>query len=106
VIEQRLNDVGRGDLKIGHAGGNGPAQIMQRPAGDAAALIPRLLGDASAVKAEPVIASATRRCLILCFIITVACLEIGLRLWSFAMNRDITRLKDDTYRRLYSFAAI
>jgi hypothetical protein len=38
----------------------------------------------------------------LCLIITVARLEIGLRLWSFAMNRDITRLKDDTYRRLYS----
>ena len=39
---------------------------------------------------------------IMCFIITVACLEIGLRLWSFAMNTDITRPTDDTYRRLYS----
>jgi hypothetical protein len=39
---------------------------------------------------------------LVCFIITVGCLEIGLRLWSFAMNTDITRLKDDTYRRLYS----
>jgi len=39
---------------------------------------------------------------LLCFIITVGCLEIGLRLWSFAMNTNIARLKDDSYRRLYS----
>jgi hypothetical protein len=39
---------------------------------------------------------------ILCFIITVTCLEIGLRLWSFAMNTDIRRLGNDTYQRLYS----
>ena len=39
---------------------------------------------------------------ILCFTIIVACLEIGLRLWSFAMNMDPARMNDDTYRRLYS----
>jgi len=36
------------------------------------------------------------------FAIIAGGLEIGLRLWSFAANADIARLKEDIYRRLYS----
>jgi hypothetical protein len=37
------------------------------------------------------------------FIVTVGCIEIGLRLWSFAMDTNaVARLQDDLYHRLYS----
>ena len=36
------------------------------------------------------------------FTIVAVCLEVGLRLWSFAADAPMAQLKDDIYRRMYS----